>query len=100
MRRLPSMRQLNQIQSFLLSACTSASTRDVCPVPDEINVCFFAKTIVFDLVFLQTFEANIRSSISCSEGLVVVTVFKSALLSVYYFFLELKTVSSKYELVC
>jgi hypothetical protein len=59
---------------FFAFSCTSASTRDVCPVPDEINVCFFAKTIVFDLVFLQTFEANIKSSISCSEGLVVVTV--------------------------
>jgi hypothetical protein len=35
---------LNQIKAFAFStACTSASTRDVCPVPDEINVPFFCK---------------------------------------------------------
>jgi hypothetical protein len=45
---------LNQIKAFAFStACTSASTRDVCPVPDEINVPFFCKTIVFDLVFYK-----------------------------------------------
>ena len=42
-------------------ACFKASTLDVCPVPELINCRFFAKTIVFDFVCLQIFEANSKS---------------------------------------
>ena len=45
-------------------ACFNASTLDVCPVPELINCRFLAKTIVFDLVCLQIFEANSKSLIS------------------------------------
>jgi hypothetical protein len=44
-------------QSFCFStACTKASTLDVLPVPDAINVPFFCKN-QFDL-FLQTFRSK------------------------------------------
>ena len=66
-------------------ACNKASTLEVCPVPDEIKVPFFANTMVFDLVFLHTLEAKIKSSNSCEDGAVNVTTFKPALVSVMLF---------------
>ena len=59
-----------------------ASTREVCPVPLAHNCLFFAKTIVLDLVCLHNLEANIKSSISCAVGAVLVAVFKSDFASV------------------
>ena len=51
----------------------NASTLDVWPVPDEISWLFFANTIVLDLVCLDIFDANNRSSISKSLGFNFVT---------------------------
>jgi hypothetical protein len=60
-RHLPLRLRLNQIRNFCFSiACIKASTLEVC-VPDDIRVPLFAKTIVFDFVFLQILEANIKS---------------------------------------
>jgi len=60
----------------------NASTLDVCPVPEAKSCLFLASTIVFDLVCFEIFEANIRSSISNSEGFLSVTYFKLSPLSV------------------
>ena len=52
----------------LCIAWFKASTRLVCQEPLAQSCLFFANTIVFDLVCLQIFEANNKSSISVSEG--------------------------------
>jgi hypothetical protein len=82
---------LNQIKAFAFSSLLYASTRDV--VLFQMKLCsVFCKDNSIWFVFLQTLEANIKSSISCSEGLVVVTVLNRLYCLWYYFFLELKTV--------
>src|SRR5690606_36851573 len=56
----------------LWMAWFKASTRLVCPVPLAQSCLFLAKTMVFDLVCLQIFDANIKSSNSFSVGLLLV----------------------------
>ena len=63
-------------------ACLKASTLEVCPVPEASSCLFLTNTIVFDLVCLQIFEANRRSSISSLLGAISVAVLKCSFASV------------------
>ncbi len=63
-------------------ACRNASTRLVWPVPLAQSCFPFAKTIVFDFVCLQIFEANNKSSNSWELGLLFVACVKISALSV------------------
>ena len=52
-------------KEFALSiACVNASTREVWPVPQEINWLFFAKTIVFDFTCFTNLLAKSKSLIN------------------------------------
>ena len=63
-------------------ACFNASTREVCPTPLANSCLPFASTIAFDLLFLTILLANSISSTSSGVGVLSVTVFKSATVSI------------------
>ena len=68
------------------TAWFNASTLDVCPTPLEISLLFFTNTIAFDFEFLQTLDAKIKSSISFSDGFLIVTIFSFSMVSIFVSF--------------
>ena len=76
----PSKLKLNFLAFSI--AWLSASTLDVCPVPDASNCKFLERTMVLDFVCLHILDANIRSDSSVSLGFEIVTYFNLSMLSV------------------
>src|SRR5690606_30006065 len=64
--------------SALMAAMRAELTRLIWPAPTPTVWRFFAYTMALDLTNLATFQAKIRSWISCSVGARLVTTFRSA----------------------